>query len=77
MIPYISLGGKNAIKYEEYTTGGAWVAQSVKHLTLDFASGHDLTVLEFEPYFGLCADSTECAWDSLSLCPSPAYALSK
>ena len=23
---------------------GAWVAQSVKHLTLDLSSGHDLTV---------------------------------
>ena len=22
--------------------GGAWVAQSVKHTTLDFGSGHDL-----------------------------------
>ena len=25
---------------------GAWVAQSVKHPTLDFGSGHDLTVRE-------------------------------
>ena len=24
---------------------GAWVAQLVKHLTLDFGSGHDLRVL--------------------------------
>ena len=23
---------------------GAWVAQSIKHTTLDFSSGHDLTV---------------------------------
>ena len=28
---------------------GAWVAQPVKHPTLDFGSGHDLTVGEFEP----------------------------
>ena len=28
--------------------GGAWVAQSVKPLTLDFGSGHDLTVCEFK-----------------------------
>ena len=28
---------------------GTWVAQLVKHLTLDFGSGHDLTVREFEP----------------------------
>ena len=27
---------------------GAWVAQSVKHPTLDFSSGHDLMVREFE-----------------------------
>ena len=25
----------------------------------DFSSGHDLTVHEFEPYIGLCADSSE------------------
>ena len=47
---------------------GAWVAQLVK----------DLTVREFEPRVGLCTDSTEPAWDSvsLSLCPSPALSLS-
>ena len=27
---------------------GAWVAQSVKYATVDFGSGHDLTVLEME-----------------------------
>ena len=54
---------------------GAWVAQS------DFGSGHDLAVCEFEPRIWLCADSSEpgacfrfCV--SLSLCPSPAHALS-
>ena len=47
----------------------------------DFGSGHDLTVREFEPHVGLCADSSEpgasfrfCVF--LSLCPSPAHALS-
>ena len=30
---------------------------SVKHLTLDFGSGHDLSV--GEPHAGLCADSSE------------------
>ena len=56
----------------------AWVAQLVKHLTLDFGSGHDLRVHEIEPHIRLCTDSTEPAWDSLSLslCPSPAYSLS-
>ena len=42
------------------------MVQSVKHLALDFSSGHDLTVCEFEPHMGLCADSSEPAWDSLS-----------
>ena len=46
---------------------GAWVAQSVKRLTLGFSSGRDLTVCEFEPHIGLCADSAEPAWDSVSL----------
>ena len=45
------------------------MAQSVKCLTLDFSSGHDLTVQGFEPCIGLCTDSAEPAWDSLS--PSP------
>ena len=45
---------------------GAWVAQPAKHPTLDFSSGHDITVCEFEPHVGLCANSTEPAWGSLS-----------
>ena len=40
---------------------GTWVVQSVKSQTLDFGSGHDLTVREFEPHDGLCADSGEPA----------------
>ena len=43
----------------------AWVAQLVKWPGLDFGSGHDLMVGEFEP----CADSVESAWDSLPLSP--------
>ena len=50
------------------------MAQAVKRLALGLGSGHDLTVHEFEPHVGLCADRTEPAWDSLtpslSLCPS-------
>ena len=46
---------------------GAWAALSVKRPTLDFGSGDDLTVRGFEPRVGLCADSAEPAWDSLSL----------
>ena len=45
---------------------GHLVALSVECLTLDFGSGHDLTVHEFEPRVGLCADGAEPAWDSLS-----------
>ena len=50
---------------------GVWVAQSVKHLTFDFGSGHDLMVPGIKPHAGLCTKSVEPAWDSLSLscCP--------
>ena len=41
------------------STRGTWVAQLIKHQTLDFGSGHDLKVCEFEPRVGLCADSVE------------------
>ena len=43
------------------------MAQLVKHPTLDFSSGRDLMVYELESYIGLCADSAEPAWASLSL----------
>ena len=52
------------LKYYHY--GDAWVAQSVECLTLDFNSGHDLTVHDFEPRDGLCTDGVEPAWYSLS-----------
>ena len=32
----------------------------------DFSSGRDLAVREFKPHIGLCTDSVEPAWDSLS-----------
>ena len=41
---------------------GTRVTQLVKHPTLDFSPGPDLTVGETEP----CADSPGPAWDSLS-----------
>ena len=50
---------------------GACVAPSVKHLPLDFGSGHDLTVCEIEAHMGLCTDSVALAWDSLSPSLSP------
>ena len=40
---------------------GHLVAQLVKHLTLDFGSGHDLPCGEFQPCVGLCAASVESA----------------
>ena len=44
-----------------YICRGTWVAQSVKHLTLGFSSGHDLTVCEITPRVGLSAGSMEPA----------------
>ena len=38
---------------------GTWVAQPVERPTLDFGSGHDLTVREIEPRIRLCADSAD------------------
>ena len=65
----------SAVVHSKYQFKGAWVAQLVKHLTLDFGSGHDLAVSEFKPFIGLCTDSTQPACNSLSLCPSPTGSL--
>ena len=43
------------------------MAQLVDCPILDFGSDHDLTVCGIEPHTGLWADSTEPAWDFLSL----------
>ena len=40
------------LKKKEHRTRGGWMAQLVKCLTLDFCSGHDLTVRELEPRCG-------------------------
>ena len=58
------------------------MAQSVKHSSLDFGSGLDLTVCDFEPRIGLHANSALGILSlslSLSLCPSPicGYSLSQ
>ena len=45
--------------YKIFMLRGSWVVQLVKHPTPDFGSGHDLMVHEFEPYVGLCADSSQ------------------
>ena len=54
-------------------SAGAWVAQSVERLTLDFSSGHDLRVMGSSPALGSVL-SMEPAWNSLSpLCSAPAH----
>ena len=70
-----------ALSHEKLQFRDIWVTQLVKHLALDFCSSHDLSVREFEPRAGLCADSSEpgacfrfCAF--LSLHPYPVHALS-
>ena len=51
------------------------MAQLVKRLTLNFRSGLDLTVREFKPPIGLCADNVGPARDSVSLSAPPLLAL--
>ena len=68
-------------EYKDGKSWGTWVAQSVKCLTLDFGSGHDLTVGEFGPVMGcvltvrsllgiLCVSFSVSALPFLSLSPS-------
>ena len=60
----IYVGHKNLNKYQKAEITQTWdagVAQLVKHPALDFSSDHDLTVHEFKPPTGLCADSAEPA----------------
>ena len=45
---------------------GVWAAEWIEHLTLDFCSGHDLTVVASSPASG-SVQSPEPAWDSFSL----------
>ena len=42
------------------------MAQLVKYLTPDSGLGHNLEVCGIGPHAGLCANSTETAWDSIS-----------
>ena len=58
---------------------GTWVAQSVMHPTLGFGSGHDLTVVKSSPLASGSVLGVEPAYGclSLSLCLSPARALSQ
>ena len=47
--------------------GGAWVAQSAERLTLDFSSGHDLTVCGI----GLTSGCVLTAWSLLRILSPP------
>ena len=53
------------------------MAQLVGHPTLDFGSGHDFTVREFEPRVGPWADGGQPVWDPLSAPPLLTLPLSK
>ena len=54
------------------------MAQLVKHLTLDFDSGHDVMVYGTELHIGLCIEWGACLGFSLSLslCPFPTLSFS-
>ena len=54
------------MEFKSGSNRGSWVAQLITRRTLDFSSGHDLMVREFEPHIGLCVDGEEPTWDSLS-----------
>ena len=62
--------------FENVPHWGAWVAQLVKHPTLDFSSGHDVMFVSSSPMSG-SELSVESAWDSLppSLSASPLLSL--
>ena len=50
-------------------TWDSWVIQLAKCPTVDFSSGHDLSVVGWSPTLG-SELAMEAAWDSLSPCPS-------
>ena len=55
------------------------MTQSVRHLTLNFDSGHDVTVMKSSPMLSSVSGSAlsvEPAWDSVPLSASPSLALS-
>ena len=45
LIVYTAQQGQQVVVLKNTNCGGTWVAESVEHLTLDFGSGHDLTVM--------------------------------
>ena len=48
VMPYCSLHTA-VLVIHSFKLWGGWVAQSVKHLTLDFSSGHDSRVMGSNP----------------------------
>ena len=54
---------KPALCFKTLQTHSAWVAQSIKHTTLDFGSGHDLMILRSSPTSG----SLLTAWRLLGI----------
>ena len=40
------------LSFIKFLKGGAWVAKSVKHPTLDFGSGHDIRIMRSSPTSG-------------------------
>ena len=75
LTPASGLHGFPIRELETTQTWGTWLARSVKHPTLDFGSGHDLTVCRIEPHVRLHTDSA-CLAFSLSL-PTHTCCLSK
>ena len=52
---------------EEKRFRGTWVAQLVKHLTLDFGSGHDPRALGLSSGIRFCAELGACLDETFSL----------
>ena len=68
-------------RFSALKLAASWGARVAQLVASDFGSGHGLTVREFEPRLRVSAALTEPASDplslpSLSLCPSPACAVS-
>lgn len=65
--------------FKKWTKWGVWVAQLVRHSTLDLGSGYELEVLRLIPVSGSLL-SGESLCDSLPLllsAPAPPFMLSK
>ena len=64
---------KTCLKTDKFED--AWVAQLVKHPTLDFGLGHDLRDMRSSPTLG-SGLSAEAAWvsPSFTLAPPPVHA---